>query len=434
MIKKLLILLSLLSFLFIAMGASPNKRINIHTFEELPETECSLDNNIVNPLKEELTKGIGKAFLKRKHKTEYVLTIQYKDYEYVKVVTLPEEQKSIGTPKEMIGYYFTKNNKETGINRYLIYFTDKSVKTHDIFEELYENNEFKYFNIATYWNLTTGKYKVNRKMQVWGLITSTSIGYKLIVSMPFNTDNLLSITLDYRYFNNYIFGIKGAWQYAHYTVYNTDKYQVVYKPLFENLDFSEAMQQVIKDNERYGNLEYDLKIVSFNLNEKEKKEYINKFNKQRDDEIAFCKSINKECKIKKANYNEVFNSENKVYSVHLKNIDRFLQTGITFHEVSIIDLTYEYDGIIYQLDNEDIISNVPGYIPPKNDSDVVGEWFWDKLKKIGTFLQKNWKPILYVIAAIVSLGLLIYFAPVVRPIIDGIGRVLNKIFNRRRRK
>lgn len=433
--RKILIILSLLSFLLIGMGAAPSKKINIINFNELPETKSSLDNNIVNPLKEELTKDIGLVELKKKDNVDYVMTIRYEGYEYIKDVRLPEKQEEIGLPEYMIGYYFTKETKDKNINRYVIYFTEKSIKTHEQFEELYEQKDFKHFNIATYWNLTTNQYNIRKKVQVWGLITRSSGAYYLDVSLPFNTDKLLAITLDYRYFNNYVFGIEGAWQHAHYTVLDTDKYKLNFA--FESdfgafrLGLYSKLASLISELV-YG--ENGFRISAQTLTEPQKRDYIARFNKQRAEEIAYCKSIGKPCNIKEARYETVFNSENKIYSVHMQNIDRWFQKGATFHEVSIVDLAYEYNGKVYQLDNEDIVSNTPGYIPPVSDGDNVGKWLFAQLEKAGKWISKNWKPLLIVVGIIAALALTIYFWPVIGPIIKGIGRVLNKIFNRRRRK
>lgn len=385
--KRLLLIFTLLFGSLFLIGATPNE-VLIAEFSELPTTTSTMNTNIRN-YEEDLTHGVGAVKLTFIEDKDYKLEIEYDGTTYIRNrVTVPatESRNHI-----IYGYYWTEEI-DLVENKFIMIFEDGIASSMTHLQDLYDEADLQPFQIVTIWNLTTGEFYANKKLIVYGAIFENGGHYYLDVVIPVKSEDLISISVNYRYMRKYILGFTGKPVEQTYTIVKGDTFQeythlptwttYLLNPLFKR--FVEKVVDLCRGEE----LTED-KISRQVYTIQQKDDFVTRFNTQIAEEIEYRRENNLPApQFNRTSVEEVFNTGNDggVYRVYLQEIEYWFQTGVQIRNMVITDIAYQFNGRIYQVNYHYIDSRIPDYNSP---TDPFGDGIRDFIDKIKDALAKT---------------------------------------------
>lgn len=321
---------------------SETEIINVSSFNELPITIGNFDNGL---------NGLGFVFVD-KVGNNYQLQVNYDSKIYQLLVdTVPE---FIAVSKKV--YYFTDKGQ-----RFLTGFYDNEVKwteTSELHTNLMENSYI-------IWNMSTGQYmnsginfvpaRLGDKKHSW---TDARRLYADIV-IPHSIDDLLAISVSYKYQYHYLNGSKGAWITVNEQILlkdGTSPGQPSWWTAFILIPYKNITHQYPVDE-----------IKEITVTNGYKLDYLEWLN----DSIAEDGS-NYDIPVKTYEQNEIFPIGSKAYSLYLGTFNKFWSTGVGAKDFTILQYRYEYKGV--EFSNPYPQTLAPEYTPP-NRGTKPPDWF-----------------------------------------------------------
>lgn len=329
--------------------------IKVNSFNELPLTIGNFDNGL---------NGVGKAFVTEVG-SDFQIQINYSGEIYqILIDTVPE---FIKTSKKV--HYFTEKGQ-----RYLTGFYENHVKwteTSDLHENLMENSYIV-------WNMTTGEFMASEINFVPARLGDTGHSWhaanKLYadIIIPHKIDDLLAISVSYKYQYHYLNGSKGEWQSVNEQILMKDEYSPGYPSWwwgfalipYSNVGVSHQVPQ----------------IKEISLTNSYKLDYLNWLNDKISEE-AYKYDIEE----KTYTQNEVFQVGSKAYSLYLGTFNKFWSTGVGAKEFTILQYRYEYKGVEYS--NPYPVTMAPDHTPPDRGIKVPS-WITKFLSDVWAWILK----------------------------------------------
>lgn len=351
--------------------------INVSSFNELPITVGNFDNGL---------NGLGFVFVD-KAGSNYQLQINYDNKIYKLLVdTVPD---FIAASKKI--YYFTDKGQ-----RFLTGFYDNEVKWTEVSE--FHTNLME--NSYIVWNMSTGQYMNSGINFVPARVGDTghswAIGNRLYadIIIPHEIDDLLAISVTYKYQYHYLNGTIGAWQTVNEQILLKDEDSPGYPPWWSNFFFvpyNQANRMVEEIKEIAITNEYKL-------------DYLNWLN----DSIA-KEAANWNIENKTYTQSEIFPIGSKGYSLYLGTFNKFWSTGVGAKDFTILQYRYEYKGIEFSNPYPETFS--PEYTPP-NRGFKAPNWFTEFLRNVWAFIVSySW--IAIPIVGVATVGFVYKFIEVV---------------------
>lgn len=401
--KKIYLVFNILIMSFILgsniNGQSSNVNINlinstqsiyVNSFDLVPVTPGNLEDG------NDLTK-VGIVTLNPAG-VKYVVSIQHPDgntYTLGNEVTGPkpiEIPKTANNKSELIrnsARYYTNGN-----HRFLFIEYQNPSNPNNIDKSMFDmdvNDLSTYgFRPTVTWNLTTGKYEVNEKLTLFGVVHVEPL-YKasyLDVFFPIDLDELLMYEFTWSYRYQRFYGMFG---------YTDWRKQYAFRTINENVDASDNWNYVTnffikhhKEQGYYNNEKLDKSIRRLDLDNdvKNKNDYQNNYTKK------VNKRLTEEGKPGKTRQ-ELFNGEHSMYRVYMDTYDDIGYTGFEIRDdIETLSLMYMYKGELFYPAFDDIefigsgggniwikIPTLPGF----GDNNPVKEYMWVIWIIIGMF-------------------------------------------------
>lgn len=365
--------------------------LRIYSYSELPDTYGNLDNGL---------NGVADVFVTPASEG-YELQVNYLNNVYLlNVDTLPEYL--INSNKV---YYFTDNKFQN--YQFLVGFYDNEVKwtaTSDFHTNLMENSYI-------IWNVNTGEFMMSEINFVPARIGDTGAlwekgkirGNRLYadIIIPHAIDDLLAISVTYKYQYHYLNGSKGAWVTVPEQILLKDDYSPGYPPWWS--DFF-----LVAHNKANHLVE---EITEITMTNSFKHDYLIWLNESIAEEGA---SYNLPVKV--YTQSEVFPIGSKAYSLYLGTFSKFWSTGVGAKDFTILQYRYEYKGVEYS--NPYPTTLAPEYTPP-NRGIKAPDW-WTK------FIGDVWAFVLKYTAYLIPVLALVSYPVIFKGFQGVFGRKINK--------
>lgn len=336
------------------------EEIEIYSFSSLPLTAGNFDNGL---------NGVGDVFITKYNESSYGIRMIYLQKHYLLTVdTLPEF-----LIKSSKVYYFSDKGQ-----RFLAGFYDNEVMwtaTSELHTNLMENSYIV-------WNVTTGEYmnseinfvpaRLGDKKHKW---TDARRLYADII-IPHNIDDLLAISVNYKYQYHYLNGSKGAWTTVNDQVLLKDETspgQPSWWTAFIMIPYKNIAHQYPVDE-----------IKEITITNAYKLDYLTWLNE------AIAEEAENYSNIENRTYSEseVFPMGAKAYSLYLGTFNKFWSVGVGAKEFTVLQYRYIYKGVEYS--NPYPKTLAPEYTPPDRSAKPP-DWFTKLLNDIWEFiLQYSW--------------------------------------------
>lgn len=351
--------------------------IEIGSFFELPLTSGIFEEGYNN---------IGRVYIEEIDINLFKIEVDYGGSTYVLYVgNLPEH-----IIKSETVYYFTEKHQ-----KFFIGFYDNEV----VWNETSNLDTNLMNNSYIFWNLITGEYNRSELNFVPAKISDTGHKWSKAnqlyadIVIPHLIDDLLTISVTYKYQYMNLLGNTGDWITVDEHILLKDEttyveapwFSILFKhPIFE--DFSRKPVEQIQEIE---------------LTRSYQQSYLNWLNDEVKDSYEW------ENKVFSAS--DVFPTGSKAYSLFLGNYNKFGSQGVNAKEFSILQYRYEYKGVEYSNPYPKTVA--PDYEAPNRLPDIIGG--------VKSLLDKIWEFLLnYRWLAALALGGLT--APLAVKVVSGI--------------
>lgn len=277
-----------------------------------------------------------------------------------------------------------KNNKEIV---YTMYFASTEYRFLWFFFDWNAGNP--YASDFVIWNLTTGEFKETLTDTVYGVPRITGNGFSTYnmayvdLVIPYKLDDILQVTMSYKYRYNYVFGAPGQWN----DVYSQNLYSGALSSTkapwwnpFARLYYNwNPISQLVGIDKLWDYEQIEI-ITSEYTSEKK---------------IAFVEYLNNKMQLSLVP-TQVFTPQSTVGRIFLGQFDKLGSNGVEIKDIVLMNIRYVYEGVEYSKPYPpQLIADSPEI---KEPVDIFSEF----LDKLWSFVLKFMIPFFIVVSLLVS--------------------------------